>query len=64
MAIGPYDAREFGAVTVFEDDYCSGNSGRLFWNPDNKINGGTYYNDRDMNYAGLGERTMNSLLVP
>lgn len=64
MALGPYDAREFGAVTVFEDDYCEGNSARLFWNPDNQVGGATYYTYRDLDYAGLKSDTMNSLMVP
>ena len=32
--LGPYDPREIGAVTIFEDDTCSGASGRYYWDPE------------------------------
>ena len=61
--LGPYDAREIGAVTVFEDDNCSGASARFYWDPDSGVNG-TFYNMEDMMYAGLRNDSMHSMVVP
>ena len=43
VTLGPYDPRQIGAVTLFEDDDCSGASGRFYWDPDS-ASSGTYYN--------------------
>lgn len=42
IILGPYDPREIGAVTLFEDGNCSGNSGRFYWDPDSNASG-TFY---------------------
>ena len=41
--LGPYDPREIGAVTLFEDSDCSGASGRFYWDPESSASG-TFYN--------------------
>ena len=46
VTMGPYDSTIMGAVTLFYDDYCTGNSARLYWNPDDPVGG--VYNARDM----------------
>ena len=61
--LGPYDASDIGAVTVFEDGDCSGASGRFYWDPDSGENG-TFYNTEDMMYAGLRDNSMHSIVVP
>jgi len=61
--LGPYDPRDIGAVTIFEDGDCSGASARFYWDPDNEMNG-THYNNEDMMYAGLRNDSMHSLMVP
>ena len=63
VILGPYDPREIGAVTLFEDHDCSGASARFYWDPDSGMNG-TFYNKEDMLFAGLRENTMNSFVVP
>ena len=63
VTLGPYDPREIGAVTLFEDYDCSGASARFYWDPEGEMNG-THYNYEDMLYAGLRNDSMNSLMVP
>ena len=61
--LGPYDAREIGAVTLFEDGDCSGASGRFYWDPESSLSG-TFYNQEDLHYGGLRNNSMHSLVVP
>ena len=61
--LGPYDARDIGAVTLFEDYDCSGASGRLYWDPEGPASG-TMYNVEDLHYGGVRNNNMQSLLVP
>ena len=61
--MGPYDPREIGAVTLFEDGDCSGASGRFYWDPET-ASSGTYYNAEDLYYGGMRNNSMHSLMVP
>ena len=61
--LGPYDARDIGAITIFEDHDCSGASARFYSDPDSGING-TFYSREDMEYAGLRNDSFNSMVVP
>ena len=63
VVLGPYDPREVGAITIFEDHDCSGASARFYWDPDSGMNG-TFYNMEDMMYAGLRDNSMHSVMVP
>lgn len=63
LILGPYDARQIGAVTMFEDPGCAGNSGRFYWDPDSGPEG-TFYNEEDIIYGGLSNNTMHSMAVP
>lgn len=60
---GPYDPRQIGAVTLFEDDNCAGGMARFYYNPESKANG-THYEFKDFLYAGMRRDSMNSLMVP
>lgn len=62
VILGPYDSTKMGAVTIFYEDYCSGNSARLYWNPDDPLGG--VYNHRDMRKAGMKPNGANSIAVP
>ena len=61
--LGPYDPREVGAVTLFEDEDCSGASARFYWDPESLENG-TFYNNEDLKYAGMRDNTLSSVMVP
>ena len=61
--LGPYDPREVGAVTLFEDADCSGASARFYWDPESLENG-TFYNQEDLKYAGMRDNTLSSVMVP
>lgn len=61
--LGPYDPREIGAVTLFEDDTCSGASGRFYWDPESNQSG-THYNEEDLYYGGMRNNRMSSFTVP
>ena len=61
--LGPYDPQEVGAVTVFEDEDCSGASARFYWNPASLENG-TFYNFEDMVYGGMRNNAVTSVMVP
>jgi len=63
LILGPYDPRQIGAVTLFEDGGCSGNSGRFYWDPESGPSG-TFYNEEDIIYGGLSNNTMSSMAVP
>ena len=63
LVLGPYNPREIGAVTLFEDPNCSGMSGRFYWDPDSNASG-TFYNEEDIIYGGLSNNTMDSMAVP
>ena len=63
LIMGPYDPRQIGAVTFFEDDDCTGGTGRFYWNPDSEWSS-TYYNMEDMIYGGSRNNSMHSLMVP
>ena len=58
--VGPYDARQIGAVTLFEDADCEGGSGRFYWDPSTG-NEGTYYGQEDLVFGGLRDNTMHSM---
>ena len=62
VIMGPYDSTQMGAVTLFYDDYCSGNSARLYWNPEDPVGG--VYNHRDMRKAGVNPNAVNSIAIP
>lgn len=61
--LGPYDPRDIGAVTLFEDPDCSGASGRYYWDPESSLSG-TFYNTDDLVFGGMRNNNMNSLMVP
>lgn len=61
--LGPYDPRAIGAVTLFEDEECSGASGRLYWDPSSPSSG-TMYSNEDLYHAGHRNNSMDSMLVP
>lgn len=61
--LGPYDPQEVGAVTLFEDEDCSGASARFYWNPASLENG-TFYNFEDMLYGGMRNNVVTSVMVP
>ena len=63
VRMGPYDPRQIGAVTLFEDGDCSGASGRFYWDPETESSG-TYYNIEDLYYGGMRDNTMHSVMVP
>ena len=63
VVMGPYDPRQIGAVTLFEDNDCSGASGRFYWDPET-ASSGTYYNYEDMYYGGMRNNSMHSFMVP
>jgi len=63
LIMGPYDPRQIGAVTLFEDGECTGGTGRFYWNPDSEWSS-TYYNVEDMIYGGSRNNSMHSLMVP
>ena len=52
VVLGPYDAHQIGAVTLFEDEECAGASGRFYWDPSSPASG-TTYNEEDVHYAGM-----------
>jgi len=62
VIMGPYDSTQMGAVTLFYEDYCSGNSARLYWNPEDPVGG--VYNHRDMRKAGVNPNAVNSIAIP
>jgi len=61
--LGPYDPREIGAVTLFEDALCSGASARFYWDPESSSSG-TFYNEEDLYFGGFRNNHMESFLVP
>lgn len=61
--LGPYDPREIGAVTLFEDSNCSGASARFYWDPESSASG-TMYNEEDLYFGGFRNNHMESFLVP
>jgi len=61
--LGPYDPRDIGAVTLFEDGDCSGASGRFYWDPESSLSG-TFYNTEDLHFGGMRNNSMHSLVVP
>lgn len=60
--LGPYNADELGAVTVYEDPDCHGQTSRFYWNPSDPLGG--QYNREDMSFGGYRSKTMNSITVP
>lgn len=63
LIMGPYDPRQIGAITLFEDHECSGATGRFYWNPESDQSG-THYNEEDLIYGGSRNNSMHSLMVP
>lgn len=61
--LGPYNAHEDGAVTLFEDSNCAGASGRFYWDRSSPASG-TMYSYEDLYFAGTRGNTMNSIAVP
>lgn len=61
--LGPYDPAQIGAVTLFEENDCSGASGRFYWDPLSNASG-TMYNEEDVYFAGTRNNSMNSITVP
>ena len=37
MVLGPYDPALIGAVTLFDNEYCWGDSARFYWDPPKSI---------------------------
>jgi len=62
VIMGPYDPKEMGAVTIFQDHGCQGKSSRFYWNPDD-IDGGQYHS-ADSEKAGLDQNSASSIMVP
>ena len=61
--LGPYDPREIGAVTLFEQANCAGATGRYYWDPES-TDSGTFYNQEDLYYGGMRNNRAESVLVP
>merc|ERR1712051_188842 len=59
---GPYDPAAIGAVTTFEDPNCTGQTSRVYWNPEDPIGG--QYNRNDLAFGGMRDKTMNSITIP
>ena len=62
MKIGPYSTSEMGAVTLFKEPHCYGQSARFYWVPDD-IDGGQYVLT-DLQKGGVIDNTISSLQIP
>ena len=51
-----------GAVNIYRGVDCTGQSGRFYYNPDDR-NGGQYYQG-NLGKAGLGDNEAQSIQVP
>ena len=63
LIMGPYDPRQIGAVTLFNDPDCTGGMGRFYWNPESGKSS-TYYNVEDLIFGGTRNDNADSLMVP
>ena len=62
MVLGPYDPALIGAVTLFDNQYCWGDSARFYWDPQDPVGGQYYWND--LNKAGFAPRKAGSIAIP